>query len=238
MALLWRLLLMISLAFWGLSLGTSLGGMFLVPPGQGLAGPVEALGYGLLTAVIVAAAALYLTRSWPDRRLRIAALGASLSALILGSYLYTSYLQRREAARDPDSAYAGIPTFTISWEQVVVKDPYLRTKMDVNSAKRRWVSVGPAPDNQVCQGTVRAAVLQKISASLEAIVASPSEFLAPCTETTAEVEQRISWDYSDGRSSGTLDVTPSCLEEREIVRDLTRIVFNASQSPTSPVRYD
>lgn len=238
MVLLWRALLATSLAFWGLSLGTSLGAMFLVPPGQGLAGPVEALAYGLLAAVIAGAAALYVTRSWPDGRLKTAALVASLSALLLGGYLYTSYLQRQDAARDPDSAYAGIPAFTISWEQVVVKDPYLRTKMDVNSLERSWVSVGPAPNNQVCRGTVRAAVLQKISASLEAVVAAPSDFLASCTETTEEAEQRISWDYSDGRSSGTLNVSLSCLEERAIIRDLTRIVFNASQSPTSPVRCD
>ena len=238
MALLWRSLLAISLAFWGLSLGTSIGGTFLVPPGQGLAAPVEALAYGLLVAVIAAVAALYVTRSWSDGALKKVALGASLSVLLLGGYLYASYSQRQDAARDPDSAYAGIPEFTVSWEQLVVQDPYLRTKMDVDSVEHSWKSVGPAPDNQVCRGTVRAAALQKISAALEAFVSVSSDILAPCTGTVDQAEQEISWDYLDGRSTGTLGISAQCLKDRAIVQDLTRSVFNAALSPTSPVRCD
>lgn len=238
MTVVWRLLLAASMALWGLSLGTSLGGQFLVPQGQGLAGPVEALAYGLLAAALAAGAAVFATWAWSPLALKRLSLGVSISALLLLGYLYTAYLNRQNAALDPDSAYAGIPEFTVSWEQVIVQDPYLRTKMDVNSVGRSWVSAGPAPKTQLCRGIVRAAQLQKISTALEKFVAAPSDFLAPCTATLDQAEQKLSWDYLDGRSTGSLEISKHCLDERAIVFDLTRAVFNASQSPTSPVRCD
>jgi len=77
----------------GLAAGTSLAGAFLVPAGSGLAGPVEALGYGLLVAGVAAIAAGVLVWRLDTRALMRVFLVAVLVTGAIAGVLYLRYQQ-------------------------------------------------------------------------------------------------------------------------------------------------
>ncbi|MBX3496728.1 MAG: hypothetical protein KF769_10835 [Parvibaculum sp.] len=82
----------------GLAAGTSLASTFLVPAGSGLAGPVEALGYGLLVAGVAAIAAGVLVWRLDARALMRVFLVAVLVTGAIAGVLYLRY-QQLSAAR-------------------------------------------------------------------------------------------------------------------------------------------
>lgn len=59
-------------------LGTYFGGKYLVPPGQGLAAPAEAMGYGLLAALVAIALAILAAVKMPLKVLGVAALAGTI----------------------------------------------------------------------------------------------------------------------------------------------------------------
>jgi len=80
-------------------IGSYLGGRFLVPPGQGLAAPAEAMGYGLLLALVALALAILAALKMPMRALRFAALaGTIVSALFIAAI--TIVVMKGNADRD------------------------------------------------------------------------------------------------------------------------------------------
>lgn len=80
-------------------LGTYLGGKFLVPPGQGLAAPAEAMGYGLLLTLIAMAVAIFAAVKMPMRLLGLSALvGIVVSVLCVGGL--TLAMKKAEADRE------------------------------------------------------------------------------------------------------------------------------------------
>lgn len=83
------------------SAGTYLGGKFLVPDGQGLAAPAEAMGYGLLAALIALALAIYAAVKMPMKTLGFCALAGLLVCGLLGAGL-TLGLRKASAERDAD----------------------------------------------------------------------------------------------------------------------------------------
>lgn len=151
---LYRLLIVLGAICWAGILGTALGGKYLISPGQGLAGPVEALGYGVLAALVSAIIAVILTKSWPTSGLRRVSVLVFGSAMLLVVYIYSVYAAKEKSRQDPDSAYVEVSAFTASWEQQLTQDPYLRTRMEVDATERSWVSRGPAPIGTIFQAIV------------------------------------------------------------------------------------
>lgn len=66
--------------FLAFGFGTYFGGKYLVPPGQGLAAPAEAMGYGLLAALVAIALAILGSVKLPMALLRLSAI---LGAIII-----------------------------------------------------------------------------------------------------------------------------------------------------------
>lgn len=91
------------LSFLGLVAGTTIGGVFFVPPGSGLAGPVIALGYGVLGLVIALAGGIVLARKLHRERLRRALLGAGLVSVLVLAFLTYRFMTNRAGEREPAS---------------------------------------------------------------------------------------------------------------------------------------
>ncbi|WP_339741390.1 hypothetical protein [uncultured Maricaulis sp.] len=79
--------------------GTYLGGHFLVPPGQGLAAPAEAMGYGLLAALIALVIAIFAAVKMPLKTLGLLAIAGLIVCLALATSL-TLAMRRAEAERE------------------------------------------------------------------------------------------------------------------------------------------
>lgn len=96
-------LLVFGAGFWAFAIGTFLGGRFLVPPGQGLAGPVEAMGYGLLAFIAAGTVAIILGIKLKGRTVLIAGLVSFLSAAILFGVLYARTVMETRAIAEEDA---------------------------------------------------------------------------------------------------------------------------------------
>ena len=79
--------------------GTWLGGQYLVPEGQGLAGPAEALGYGLVAGLLGLALSIIAAIRLPMKALVACALAGTISLAVLVSVLV---LAARTANPGPD----------------------------------------------------------------------------------------------------------------------------------------
>ncbi|WP_417496594.1 hypothetical protein [Maricaulis sp.] len=79
--------------------GTYLGGHFLVPPGQGLAAPAEAMGYGLLAALIALVIATFAAMKMPVKALGLLAMAGLLVCLALATSL-TLAMRKAETERE------------------------------------------------------------------------------------------------------------------------------------------
>lgn len=206
-------------AFWGLAIGTSLAGLYLVPPRSGLVGPVVALAWGLLAALVAAVLGLVVALRLGPHALRwvaVAALGALLLGLALSAYRYQ---QVQQANRDPDSAYAGIAPFEASLDQLVIEDPYLRVKMEIDTAERRLTSTGPGPDHRVCTGIVRAQRLRDLAEALAALDAPEGRAARrACEDAAGEPHRRLLWQFDDSAARGSLDLAPACAKMPAIAR--------------------
>lgn|GEM_PF-1464331 len=79
-------LLVIGIVVLAFSFGTFVGGKFFVPAGQGLAGPAEAIGYGLLAALLATALAIFAGFKLPFRPLAItSAIACGIAVLLVGA---------------------------------------------------------------------------------------------------------------------------------------------------------
>lgn len=79
--------------------GTWLGGHYLVPEGQGLAGPAEALGYGLVAGLLGLALSIIAAVRLPMRALMAWALAGVIGIAVLASVLI---LAARTVEAGPD----------------------------------------------------------------------------------------------------------------------------------------
>lgn len=74
--------LILSLAFVGMTTGALAAARFVVEPGSGLAGPPEVLAYGLACAATGAGVGLYCALRFSGRRLARAAVGTLIGATL------------------------------------------------------------------------------------------------------------------------------------------------------------
>ncbi len=88
------ILLVLGVFFLTFAAGTWAGGKFLVPPGQGLAGPAEALGYGLLAALVASALAILGSFKLSLRPLGMVTAAVFVPALVLVAALTVLYVNK------------------------------------------------------------------------------------------------------------------------------------------------
>lgn len=81
--------------------GTYLGGQFLVPAGQGLAAPAEAMGYGLLASLIALVIAIFAAVKMPMKALGFSALAGLVICLALATGLALA-LRTAKTEREAD----------------------------------------------------------------------------------------------------------------------------------------
>ena len=149
----WILLLLTSLAWIGLAAGTAIGAAWLVPEGSGLAGPVIALGYGVLGAVSGLILGTLLGWRASFGFLRAAAIVAVVLALLLASLAGWRFVTVRadrlsEAGMDvPLPPAAG---FRIESRIAPADDMrrYRELTIDGDAWTATWTAVGP--EAQVC----------------------------------------------------------------------------------------
>jgi hypothetical protein len=107
-----RALFVLATAFLAFGAGSWAAARYIVAPGEGLAGPVEVLAYGALTALVAGILAIGGSRYLRGRALLATSLAVSICAAALLAYIVYDVARMREARRDPDGAYAGIRPFT------------------------------------------------------------------------------------------------------------------------------
>ena len=229
-------LLILGFATLGLILGTFIGGKFFVAPGSGLAGPAIALGYGVLGMAILAFLGFWVSRKLQPTTLKRAALLASFALIATAGLLVYRFYSLQEARKDPDSAYAGLPKFTLTVEQIIILDPYLRTKIELDSEKRRWDIT--LPDKRQCRGTMRAKEQKRIAEALVAFSQLPEEQKKLCVSENQKVEQRLTWHLLDTNESGVLELSEECASSRPELKKLLIAIGRANLSPTSRVTCD
>lgn len=229
-----RVALVIGASFLGLAAGTYIGGHYLMAKGQGLAGPAIALGYGVGGAVIAGVLALLAAVFLKGSALKLAGVAALVCALALTLFLVTKVAGNRAPENEADGDYAGIPPFRVVLEQTVITDPYLRVKIEVDAARRRWSTTGPGPQHQVCRGTIRAGGLRDVAAALDRLQEITPADQAACQADSGNATQRLVWNLS-GDVEHSLDIGPLCLvlpQVEQMVRSLDRISLGQTYGVT------
>ncbi|MCR9088676.1 MAG: hypothetical protein NXH97_18245 [Rhodobacteraceae bacterium] len=211
----------------------------------GFVASAEVLMAGIVAALIAGFASLVLMFRLPLNALTIATVIALPVALTLLVVVVVRMQAMEDAQRDPEGAYSGIASFTASVEQIVVTDPYLRVRMDVDSNSRQWVSTGPAPDHQVCEGTVRAKQLQRISQALVTLAQMEPGALAAATADDGNAAKRLSWSFVQNPGvEGSFAIegdTTFSPDQQQASKELAAVVHAmsmAAASQTSRIRCD
>lgn len=238
------LVLLLSAMFLGFFLGAWFASTFLVTS-QGMVAGAEVVVSGFFAAILAAILSAIAAFRLSLRSLTIASVVSAVLALLAFVLFSIRMDQIQEARKDPESEYANVAAFSASVEQLVVSDPYLRIKIEVDSRTREWTSTGPAPDNQICKGTARAAKLLAVSDALKALVAMDQSELTQPFQTSGPAERRLSWtfDPADGLEaapslSGTIDFSDAQLRAAPEVARAVAAMGLISASPTSPVKCD
>lgn len=203
----------------------------------GFVASAEVLMGGILAAIAVGVICLMLMFRLSLNALAIATFIALPVALLLLVTMVVRFQSMQEARRDPEEAYKGVATFTASVEQIVVTDPYLRVRMDVDSNARQWVSTGPAPAHQLCEGTVRAEQLKQISQTLTTLAQMDAGALAAATVDDGNTKKRLTWSFApnpdvEGPFASEGDVTFSP-DQQQASKELAAIVHAMSMAAVS-----
>jgi hypothetical protein len=117
--------------------GTYLGGHFLVPPGQGLAAPAEAMGYGLLAALLALVIAVFAAMRIPIKALGLLAMAGLVISLLLAISL-TLAMRKAEAEREAQIRSLQTPRTSTQALEPACASPGNDTASDGNS---------PCPDD-------------------------------------------------------------------------------------------
>ncbi len=231
---LWRIILSVSVAIVGLFAGTMLGGWYLVPAGSGMAGPAIALGYGLAaaagSAVLAAIGSAYLSA----RRVRGIALATGAVAVALLGLGVAGYLRSQAALYDADEAYAGLPSYRLVVERVVVRDPVLSPRVAIDTERRIWEIA--LPDGRVCRGNLRAAAQARVGEAALALAALARSSGAIC-DGNEPVEQRLQLTLP-GERPIDIGVSPLCVEQQPLLARAMREARNVNLRADSDVECD
>ncbi len=220
-----RILFVLSMAFFGLVAGTYVGGRYFVPPGSGLAAGAMALGYGLLGALLAAVPALFVAVKLSGKRLTRVALATVAGAVLMLAALVWSMRRMQRERLDPESAYQGLPAFSLSLRQMVIVDPYLSTATEVDSARRRWMTT--LPDGRNCRGTLSAKAHRRIGEALLELSKMGQDAFSECHDSEEESEKLLVWELPNGgvpNAQGSLKISPDCMKNPAVARAVNAIL--------------
>lgn len=232
-----RLIFTISAAFIGLIIMLNVGGRFFVSKSDGLAGVGMVLGYGLLGAVVSLIVALIVSLKLSDKKLRNVTICVGTVALILLGLTLNNFQKMKNARLDPESAYAGLPAFTVTIQQTKIIDPVLSTRYTINTIDRKWTST--LPDGRICRGTLSAKAHKAISQPLLKLSEDGGAAIKSCREISQNSEKELNWKILtpvEGVQKGRIEVSQACLNDHPHMAHLIREVSKANLSTTSAVK--
>lgn len=226
----------IGAAFIGLSLGTMGGGLWLVPRGSGLAGPVIALGYGTIGAVAGACVATLATRILVGAILRRLVAATLIITMAMAVVLTLRWQQAQAEHTDPNQAYDGLPSFQASVQQLIITDPYLATRAGIDTTSRSWSLT--LPDGRECRGTLRAQAQKHVGDVLSRLAQVPTAEIRNCSQSSATAEQRLSWKFDGSTRASVVDVSAECLAAKSAIANAIGAIRNVNVRSTSNVECD
>lgn len=163
MQLFHRTALILSLIVIGAAFGFLGAGLF-IRDNAGFAGGAAILMAGITGLVFGAVAgslvAFYATPR-VHKRINLVALPAAF--LLLGTFAFAIWRNAGQLT-DPETAYTGLPTFKVVFEQTTVTDPNLATSIKVDTSSRSWQIV--LADGRICSGSLRAKAQESVGAAL------------------------------------------------------------------------
>ena len=237
MKVLLRIIFIISSTWIGLVLMANIAGRFLVSKSDGLAGGAMVLGYGLLGAGICLVATLIISLKLSHTRLRWAAIGSGAIAVIFIIMTLLHIRKIHNAGLDPESAYAGLPAFTVAIQQTKIVDPYLTTRHTINTHDREWANT--LPNGKVCRGNLSAQAQRNIARALIDVSQNAEPIIKSCQSTKVHADKELSWKfstYSEGMVEGTIAVSQQCREQHPPIAHLIREVSKAHLSTRTKIK--
>ncbi len=206
-----RILIILTALFVGLVAGTAIGGRFFVPAGSGLAGPVIALGYGVVGALILGAIAVAL--AWYMKRRGLVVAGVVCGVLIVLFLGLTGWRLAKDgqARAEAEKAFIGLDHYKVSLEQRGTVDAVLARKTAIDTRERQWLVV--LPDGRTCHGQFDAATQKDLGNKLGRFARQAGRDESGCKPEAGSGHWRLGWVYDDadaGRLSGHMDVAPDC----------------------------
>jgi len=235
--IIFRILLVIGLFSIGMTISSYLAGQFLIPKNSGLTGGPMVLFYGLIGAIIFSFLGFILCLKLSVKKLAIFSIFTIVIAALLFSILAMKFYQIQQDRQDPDSAYANLAPFTLSLAQIVIIDPNLTTRIELNSTNRSWAHT--LPDGRVCKGTIRATNQRRITEALEILSQLDQQSLSVCKASSEQAQQLLTWELMGSTApaaKGQLAVSPACIKSSQVVAEVVIAVKRAHLSPTSPVK--
>lgn len=220
-------LFVLSALICGLAVGTLIGGAYLVPKGSGLAGPFMALGYGVIGAVLAAAAALIPTFRMRGRTFLWVAAPTIVAGLVLAGLIgYRALQTRSEQQSYLAQQHASLPPFSLVYEVLVPQADAPFTRFDFDSSTREFLV--ERAEGAYCRGSVDPASEEKVTLLValrhveELLARTPS----PCPgggETLANLSFHIS-EHKPPDTRGEVAITGACLARHSELADLVESV--------------
>lgn len=213
MKILYTLLVSVSCAIAGLVLGMLWAKYTGAADGQGLAGGVIVLGYGLIGAAIAAIAGIVVSLRMGKVPLQRTAIIAGIVLVIISAYTFIQVRTHRLANQDPPEAYQGIPSFTASIKRTKFADSVLARMVTVNAVKKEWST--QLPDKRICRGRASAEALRKASNAIAELV--DSRIIPKCS---GQIEQVFSWtlETQHGLKEGAIELNEECIAKNPAVQ--------------------
>lgn len=237
--MLWRALLVISLMGAGFLGGGFVGGTWFVAKGSGLAGGAMVLGYAVLGVIVFAGIGLVAAKQLSSDTLPRAAMVVFALVAALTAWLVIS----NRPAGEPDSAFAPAGIFSAAMDRLDLSDPYLFTKVEIDSRARTFVQTGPAPDHVIYYADMKARNLVDIRNALNNVIAMTEAEFADCKAAQGPAIKRLSWDIEDpqntitvGKTTGIVDASAACLAAHSHIARALFLIEKASSDPAGKVR--
>lgn len=196
----------------GLALGTVIGGIYLVPAGSGLAGPVIALGYGVVGALVALVVALVgiktVPRKWQSRVAAPVLVAGLVVAVLIGRGMAAS-----RAASDAfmAEAYENMNRFDVSlrYEPGVADADFNEFHLDWN-VRELTVRFN---DNRACTAPVPPAQAVTMLSALRAAEGVLYREPFPCAGSLGNPERHLEFTIIEAmppNNSGDLAITAAC----------------------------
>jgi hypothetical protein len=201
--------------WFGLVVGTVVGGWLFVPDGSGLAGPVMALGYGVTGALAAGVLAGVLAWGLPVKLVRgiaIAVLLLDAVSVALGAYRVANARAERDAAAGLDEPLPSPSDFvlTASIDEQDDMRRYREIEIDGRTWQAEWRAVGPGAAR--CSVRLTGAEARAVGTQLEYLESRMGDLPGPCEGRNEPVVYRLRWQRgADGARAVTVEGGRECL---------------------------